>query len=573
MSSPPDPKPGPSLEARPHSPRIPWSDLGPLAAVLLATLATWAPRLSGPIDLRYDAGVYYVLGTAIAEGRGYRLLNEPGEIEAVQYPPLLPLLVAAHQKVLATSDPVVVGRSLRRTYCLLSVLLALATYGVARRFLAPTPALAATLLSCLSVYTYFLSDLLFAELPFTLASTLLILVSGSSGRFSASVSGLLAVSCSLLRSAGLAVLAAWVGEAILGRRFRQAALRGVVALVPIVLWQAHVRQVVRSAHYKRPAYAYQRAPYQYYNVPYAENAVLLDPFRPELGQAALSDMPLRTLRNARALEPTLGEIVSAPRNFWTIVFLRLVPFLDPTLVRSIALVPLALLGLLVTFGVVVLMRSGERLVPLLVLASLGLVCLTPWPAQFLRYVAPLAPLLAVALVLGARESVRWLGSRGPRLRRAGRIGFGAAAIAVAALQVFTLRENFQRYHTKVRYTDRTGATSTGRLLYHDDSWRQFDTSLEWLEGQARSGEVVATSAPHWAYLRTGLKAVLPPFEVDTARAQQLLDSVPARYLVVDDLAFADVSRRYGAAVAEARPDLWTPVYTGSGSLRIYRRTD
>jgi hypothetical protein len=544
-----------------------------LAAVLLATLATWAPRRSGPIDLRYDAGVYYVLGTSIAEGRGYRLLNEPAEIEAVQYPPLLPLLVAAHQKLLGSNDPVRVGLWLRRTYCALSVVLGLVTYAVARRFLTPAPALVATLLSSLSVYTYFLSDLLFAELPFTLASTLVILVSGSPRRFSAPLSGMLAVGGYLLRSAGLALLAAWVGEAVLGRRFRQAAVRSLVAVAPVLLWQTHVQRVVSGPGYKEPAYTYQRAPYQYYNVTYAENAVLLDPFRPEWGRAALSDMPLRTLRNVRSLGPTLGEIVSAPRNFWTIVLLRLGTFLDPTRVMSMVVLPLVLLGLLVTFGVLLLARTGERLVPLFVVASLGLVCLTPWPAQFLRYVAPLAPLLAVAAVLGAMEMVRWLDRRGPHLRMAGRVGVGLAGISVAALQVFALHDNFQRYHTKVRYTDRRGVTSTGRLFYHDESWRQFDASLEWLKGEARSGDVVATSAPHWAYLRTGLKAVLPPFEVDAERAQRLLDSVPARYLIVEDLAFADVSRRYGAAVAEARPDLWRPVYTGGGSLRIYRRTE
>ena len=32
-------------------------------------------------------------GTSIAEGKGYRLLNEPGEIKAVRQPPLLPAFV------------------------------------------------------------------------------------------------------------------------------------------------------------------------------------------------------------------------------------------------------------------------------------------------------------------------------------------------------------------------------------------------------------------------------------------------------------------------------------------------
>src|SRR3954464_15807907 len=89
-------------------------------AILAAlALSVWAPRLRGPIDLRFDAGVYYLLGTSLAEGKGYRILSEPGEISAVQYPPLLPAFVAVHQKILGTNNPEVVGQWLRFSYCLI----------------------------------------------------------------------------------------------------------------------------------------------------------------------------------------------------------------------------------------------------------------------------------------------------------------------------------------------------------------------------------------------------------------------------------------------------------------------
>src|SRR5215469_14807662 len=85
------------------------------AALILAVFGLWAFRLGGPIDLRWDAGVYYILGTSLYEGKGYRLLNEPGEVWAVQYPPLLPAVVAVHEAVLGTSDFLVVGPWLRVT--------------------------------------------------------------------------------------------------------------------------------------------------------------------------------------------------------------------------------------------------------------------------------------------------------------------------------------------------------------------------------------------------------------------------------------------------------------------------
>ena len=43
-----------------------WSSI----AVITLAFLLWAPRFSGPIDLRWDAGVYYLLGTSLGERRG-----------------------------------------------------------------------------------------------------------------------------------------------------------------------------------------------------------------------------------------------------------------------------------------------------------------------------------------------------------------------------------------------------------------------------------------------------------------------------------------------------------------------
>src|SRR5262249_31731158 len=49
---------------------------GMLLCILAA--AAWLPRAGGPIDLRWDGGAYYALGTSITQGQGYRILSEPG---------------------------------------------------------------------------------------------------------------------------------------------------------------------------------------------------------------------------------------------------------------------------------------------------------------------------------------------------------------------------------------------------------------------------------------------------------------------------------------------------------------
>src|SRR5262249_25609625 len=143
--------------------------------LLALSLAMWAPRFRGPIDLRWDGAVYYVLGTSLAQGNGYRLLNEPGEIHAIQYPPLLPMVVCGYQWVLGTDDPAIVGWWLRVGYFLVTTLLSLAVYALARPILPAFYSLVAALLVTLHFFTFWMSDQLVADIPFALLTVLFLL--------------------------------------------------------------------------------------------------------------------------------------------------------------------------------------------------------------------------------------------------------------------------------------------------------------------------------------------------------------------------------------------------------------
>jgi hypothetical protein len=63
----------------------------------------------------------------------------------------------------------------------------------------------------------------------------------------------------------------------------------------------------------------------------------------------------------------------------------------------LAEVPFVILGVLVLLGLVLLTLRGEWLIVLYVAGSAGLICLTPWPTEVIRYAWPLIPLLALAL--------------------------------------------------------------------------------------------------------------------------------------------------------------------------------
>lgn len=131
--------------------RLARSDYRNVLVAVLVTAFLYLPELGITINLRWDAAVYYILGTSLAEGKGYRLLSEPGEIQAIQYPPLLPAAVAAHEVVLGTKDIRVVGQALRHTYFALTLAYAAATYILARQYLPGSCALPISVLSLIHI--------------------------------------------------------------------------------------------------------------------------------------------------------------------------------------------------------------------------------------------------------------------------------------------------------------------------------------------------------------------------------------------------------------------------------------
>lgn len=549
------------------APRWTRTDAGYLTALILLAVTMWLPRLRGPLDLRYDAGVYYILGTSLAEGRGYRLLNEPGAIEAIQYPPLLPAIGAVTERLAGTDDPAVVGHWLRLGSVLVYVCYACAIYAMSRRVVGPGYAALVSALSVIHSHTIFLSDFFAADVPYACVSTLFFAMPAAAGIFAVGAYG--------LRSAGLALLAAWVGESVLRRRVRQALTRGVVAAAAVGAWMGYTARVKADPSYAHPAYTYQREGYQFYNVDYAQNMAYIDPFRPELGRVTRWQALERLATNAAGMPLSLGEGVSVHRGWWRGEVDKLNAALPRPLVPGwIADAGMLALAVPVLAGLVLLAVGGEILLVLYVAGSLALIAVTPWPVQFVRYLIPLTPFLTLAVVALLAMAAKRAADGGGRGWRVLRGALAAIVVTIAAQQLVTLYRSMHKYPSPAVIVDRTGRRHDYRLFFYDRPWRLHDDGLDWLAREARPGEVVATSTPHWAYLRTGLPAVMPPYEADARRAAALLDQVPVTYLIVDQLAFLDVGRRYTVPAIEHAPNHWRLVYAQNDSgPKIYRRVD
>jgi hypothetical protein len=150
---------------------------------------------------------------------------------------------------------------------------------------------------------------------------------------------------------------------------------------------------------------------------------------------------------------------------------------------------------------------------------------------------------------------------------------GQAVIAFVLVQeVYTVYKVFTKHHQPAVMTDASGRVHHFRLFFYDLTWRLHDDGLDWLARQEPHQGIIATTTPHLAYLRTGMRAVMPPYEIDSTRAAELLAGVPVTYLVVDQLSFLDVARRYAAPVPRAAAAEWPMIYATSDSgPRIYRR--
>lgn len=551
-----------------------------IVALALAGLAllSWLPRLKGPIDLRWDGGAYFVLGTALAEGKGYRLLNEPGDIQTTLHPPMLPAIVAVYQLALGNNDFLTVGRWLRFSYLLLFVVYAATVYVFLRTFLPVEYACPASLACLFQMHTVFLSDLCFPEIPFGLVTIFFVLSSMNENCVQRRwLSVTFATFAFAVRTAGVALLAAWTASSLLQLRFKQAAWRLLAGLILVLGWAGYVTYVESGEEYKNPAYAYQRADYMYMNVSYPRNVAYKDSFSPELGYASLREKGWRFLENLALIPVSLGEAVSVRRRMWDLLVgevnrragFRLLPPWTASLI-------LLFLAVLIAAGTGLLLAQRHYFVPVYIFLFLALVCATPWPGQFNRYLTPLAPFLALSLFLAIQAVPQLLGRLLPASHKLLRHAAGAMVVlSILTAQSATLFLAYTKWHRKAVFF-KDGQRVEYRLFFYRDIDRATNAGLDWLQARAMSRDVVAASDPQWAYLRTRLKTVLPPFETDTGNAQRLLDSVPVKFLIVD----TSVYKKYTAPVVATHPELWRKVFSepvveedeALGVFEIYERS-
>jgi hypothetical protein len=300
----------------------------------------------------------------------------------------------------------------------------------------------------------------------------------------------------------------------------------------------------------------------FYNVSYATNVALRDPFTPEKGEVRLLR---RVVRNLTDLPESLGETLTVPHRYVEMAAHSILgdgPHIRPAIVWTIFAVLSVIGAALAGGGTVALILHGDWLPVAYLSAYLVALCATPFPAQFPRYLMPVVPLLALAaLTLLRGRSI----DAGPRRTRRWKW-----LLVVVSLQIAVLASALVREHAIVSYVDEAGHPVTYRLFFYGDADRGFDEVVDQIRKVATRDDVVAAGTPHWVHLRSGVRTVMPPFEHDAAAEERNLDSVPAGYLIIGK----DVveSERYTRPVVDRPGARWIRVFTSrSGQWDLYRR--
>jgi hypothetical protein len=149
-------------------------------------------------------------------------------------------------------------------YLALFAMYVFASYAVARRFVSPEAAFTLGLLCAVNAYMHFMSDQAAADLPFAVTTVaFLFFATARPGRTQEIIATAFCVAAYLFRTAGLALILAWICDALLKRRFRAAFIRLAVNFLPVAAWNRYIARVERSPEYARTAYSYQRADFYF----------------------------------------------------------------------------------------------------------------------------------------------------------------------------------------------------------------------------------------------------------------------------------------------------------------------
>ena len=423
-----------------------------------------------------DNAQFVVVAKSIATGAGFREINDPARPVHRKYPIGFPLTLAPFELVKPNAF------SAMKVFVLcLFVITTVLIYFLLLPWSGRWTAAATAALFATNRLSLIFAHQIMSEIPYLCLSMLALLLYFKAERARGSpgerwwIAGMI-VACLwalLLRSVGLALVAALCGRLALDRRWWGAASLAVGSVGTIL-----IHSLVRGSGHN----IYMRA------------YILVDWYDVERGYVTLGGLLARMIAN--------GEQY----------LLRLIP---GSIAPADAYTPLLLLiALIVAIGLV---RHLVRLHPAALYYVLMIAILLAWPRKWAvyRYVLPLLPLSLFFFIRGISTVAELLARRFHRVPAAAK--WGAVACLVGGLAVVNLVDVMQ-------YRPRA-----------DLRWQSYFQALRWLRANTKPAAVVMCRKPYLGFLLSQRRTVGVPRSTSKAAFYQRLGDAGVDYVVVDSL--------------------------------------
>lgn len=449
-----------------------------------------------------DNVYYYNLGKALAEGKGYVTLNRPGLPLASHYPPGYPAIIAIVMTLFSQS--ILTIKMLNGFLLFGSIMVC---YYLFKRLSANSHIafLVSTLLILNSVILKY-SSIMMSEIPFLFFSLLTLLIFLKTDRdispFRQSYFYIFIFCLAIayyIKTVGIALLGGFILYFLFYRRWRWV-LSTVVGFVVLALpWTIRNRLAGGGS--------------------YVHQLLMVNPYRPELGMAGLSDFAIRFWS-----------------NFQRYVAVEIPNGLFPSLKNSISAYGFTswIIGiticLLIVFGIYKL-KKYSILIGAYFISTFGILLLWPQVWFGVRFIVPIIPLLFFCFLFGFHQFLNLL------FHKFGRSSFWHPLYLLIFAIAFIPGLNQRNHQARTSYPI---------------NWYTYIQMAKWTKKNTPQDAIISCRKPAIFYLFSNRKTFRFKDTPDNKKLLQDLKKHGTDYVVLDQLGFSSTPRYLFPALKKYR---------------------
>lgn len=447
------------------------------AAIISVCFAiTYAYTFDAKMALLGDNVNYYNLGKALASGEGYVSITKPVRRPANHHPPGYPVIVSL---VLLFSESFVAVK-LANGF-LLAASLALCFLLVGRLTESYITSFSVCIIMAFNSYLLQYGSWMMSEVPFMFFSLLAIYLLTFEGKKSTAfwIAALITmVAAYHIRSLGIALLGAFVLHFLTKRDWKHLALSVAAMAIGMLPWFLRTQSLGGSG--------------------YAKQLKMINPYKPHMGEAGLSDFIARFWDNfTRYLTREIPDVILNTHPDYGLPVEGREWFLG---IFILSLISVGLYGL----------RNYKWIVIGYVLATLAILML--WPAQWIgvRFIVPLTPLLLAGIInafYGIFTKIR------------GESGLSPIVSYAPLLGLLFLIKPLNALHEKAR-------------LPYTPAWQHYFEAAKWVKKNEKSA-MVACGKPLLFHVYSDNYVTRYKFTIDTRELIDDLEKQKVDYVVLE----------------------------------------